>query len=142
MSHTVPATECYHCGNPVPAAAPWSITLEDQTHPLCCPGCEAVAHAIVDGGLESYYRYRTELPERPDERQAAKADTWSVFDDPGLQAQFVHPDGDAGNVKATLAIEGITCAACVLSKAISSIIWNCFSSNAVSLLIGATRKAV
>ena len=112
MSNAVPATECYHCGNPVPAAAPWSITLDDQTRPLCCPGCEAVAHAIVDGGLESYYRYRTELPERPDERQAAKADTWSVFDDPGLQAQFVHPDGDEGNVKATLAIEGITCAAC------------------------------
>lgn len=112
MSNAVPATECYHCGNPVPAAAPWSITLDDHTHPLCCPGCEAVAHAIVGGGLESYYRYRTELPERPDERQAAKADTWSVFDDPGLQAQFVHPDGDEGNVKATLAIEGITCAAC------------------------------
>ncbi|TVU90136.1 heavy metal translocating P-type ATPase [Vreelandella titanicae] len=106
------ATPCYHCGNPVPAGAPWSISLDEHTHPLCCPGCEAVAHAIVDGGLESYYRYRTELPERPDERQAAKADTWSVFDDPGLQAQFVHPDGDEGNVKATLAIEGITCAAC------------------------------
>ncbi|WGI24671.1 heavy metal translocating P-type ATPase [Halomonas alkaliantarctica] len=109
MSNDAP---CYHCGNPVPAGAPWSITLDDHAHPLCCPGCEAVAHAIVDGGLESYYRYRTELPERPDERQAAKADTWSVFDDPGLQAQFVHPDGDEGNVKATLAIEGITCAAC------------------------------
>ena len=112
MSNAVIASDCYHCGNPVPAAAPWTITLDDRTHPLCCPGCEAVAHAIVDGGLESYYRYRTELPERPDERQAAKADTWSVFDDPGLQAQFVHPDGDEGNVKATLAIEGITCAAC------------------------------
>ncbi|MDQ7730312.1 heavy metal translocating P-type ATPase [Halomonas sp. SpR8] len=112
MSDATPALACYHCGNPVPPAAPWTITLDDHTHPLCCPGCEAVAHAIVDGGLESYYRYRTELPERPDERQEAKADTWSVFDDPGLQAQFVHPDGDEGHVKATLAIEGITCAAC------------------------------
>ncbi|MEA2116962.1 heavy metal translocating P-type ATPase [Halovibrio sp. HP20-50] len=112
MSNAATTSPCYHCGNPVPAGAPWSITLDEETHPLCCPGCEAVAHAIVDGGLESYYRYRTELPERPDERQAAKADTWSVFDDPGLQAQFVHPDGDEGNVKATLAIEGITCAAC------------------------------
>lgn len=112
MSDVTTAAPCYHCGNPVPDGAPWSITLDDHTHPLCCPGCEAVAHAIVGGGLESYYRYRTELPERPDERQAAKADTWSVFDDPGLQAQFVHPDGDEGNVKATLAIEGITCAAC------------------------------
>lgn len=106
------AQACYHCGNPVPPAAPWIITLDEETHPLCCPGCEAVAHAIVNGGLESYYRYRTELPERPNDRQAAKADTWSVFDDPGLQAQFVHADGDEGNVYATLSIEGITCAAC------------------------------
>ncbi|CAM3934984.1 heavy metal translocating P-type ATPase [Vreelandella rituensis] len=109
MSH---APACYHCGNPVPAAAPWTITLDEDTHPLCCPGCEAVAHAIVDGGLESYYRYRTELPERPDERQAVRADTWSVFDDPGLQQQFVHHDGDEGHVATTLAVEGITCAAC------------------------------
>lgn len=111
MSTTV-STNCYHCGNPVPPEAPWQIIVDETSHPLCCPGCEAVAHAIVDGGLESYYRYRTELPERPDERQAAKAETWAVFDDPGLQAQFVHTDGDEGLVRATLAIEGITCAAC------------------------------
>ena len=109
---TTTALSCYHCGNPVPEGAPWRINIDDTAKPLCCPGCEAVAHAIVDGGLESYYRYRTEMPERPDERQAAKAETWSVFDDPGLQAQFVHPEGDEGHVRATLAIDGITCAAC------------------------------
>ncbi|MCD6438115.1 heavy metal translocating P-type ATPase [Vreelandella alkaliphila] len=109
---TTTALSCYHCGNPVPEGAPWRINIDDTSKPLCCPGCEAVAHAIVDGGLESYYRYRTEMPERPDERQAAKAETWSVFDDPGLQAQFVHPEGDEGQVRATLAIDGITCAAC------------------------------
>lgn len=103
---------CYHCGNPVPAGAPWSITLDEERHPLCCPGCEAVAHAIVDGGLASYYRFRTELPERPDDRQTAKAETWAIFDDPGLQARFVHPEGDDGTVHATLAVDGITCAAC------------------------------
>lgn len=106
------STSCYHCGNPVPSGAPWRIQIDDTQHPLCCPGCEAVAHAIVDGGLESYYRYRTELPERPDERQAANADTWQVFDDPGLQAKFVHPEGDSDHVHATLAVDGITCAAC------------------------------
>lgn len=108
---TSASAACYHCGNPMPAGAPWCIQLDDEQHPLCCPGCEAVAHAIVEGGLESYYRYRTELPERPDERKAARADTWVVFDDPGLQATFVHPDED-GRVHATLAVEGITCAAC------------------------------
>ncbi|MGM0701142.1 MAG: heavy metal translocating P-type ATPase [Pseudomonadota bacterium] len=106
------ATDCYHCGSPVPAGASWSIALDDARHPLCCPGCEAVAHAIIDGGLESYYRFRTELPERPDERQTVKAETWAVFDDPGLQREFVHPEGDSGFVHATLAVDGITCAAC------------------------------
>ncbi|MDR5866633.1 heavy metal translocating P-type ATPase [Halomonas koreensis] len=105
------APGCYHCGSRVPEDAPWTITLDDAVHPLCCPGCEAVAHAIVDGGLASYYRFRTELPERPDDRQAARAETWAVFDDPGLQARFVHPEPDGG-VHATLAVEGITCAAC------------------------------
>ncbi|PXX98475.1 heavy metal translocating P-type ATPase [Halomonas sp. LBP4] len=104
--------DCYHCGNQVPAGAPWSITLDDRARPLCCPGCEAVAHAIVDGGLASYYRFRTELPERPDDRQAVRAETWAVFDDAGLQRQFVHPEGDSGQVHATLAVDGITCAAC------------------------------
>ncbi|MFW6345987.1 MAG: heavy metal translocating P-type ATPase [Halomonas sp.] len=103
---------CYHCGSQVPHGAPWSITLDDARHPLCCPGCEAVAHAIVDGGLASYYRFRTELPERPDDRQAARAETWAVFDDPGLQRQFVHPEADSDRVHATLAVDGITCAAC------------------------------
>lgn len=105
-------TGCYHCGSSVPPGAPWTIVLDDRTHPLCCPGCEAVAHAIVDGGLGSYYRFRTELPERPDERQAVKAETWAVFDDPGLQRQFVHTEGDDGELYATLAVDGITCAAC------------------------------
>ena len=114
MSDAVAAASgCYHCGSRVPEGAPWSITLDEERHPLCCPGCEAVAHAIVDGGLESYYRFRTELPERPDERDSARAETWAVFDDPGLQRQFVHPEGDdSGRVHATLAVDGITCAAC------------------------------
>lgn len=108
---TSASAPCYHCGNPVPERAPWYIQLDDQQHPLCCPGCEAVAHAIVEGGLESYYRFRTQLPERPDEEQTARVDTWTVFDDPGLQADFVHADDDGG-VHATLSVDGITCAAC------------------------------
>ena len=74
-----------------------------------------MAHAIVDGGLASYYRFRTELPERPDERESlqARAETWAVFDDPGLQNEFVHPESDdSGGVYTTLAVDGITCAAC------------------------------
>ncbi|MBB3142935.1 heavy metal translocating P-type ATPase [Halomonas organivorans] len=107
----VETASCYHCGARVPEDACWTLTLDDTVHPLCCPGCEAVARAIVDGGLANYYRFRTELPERPDDRRTAQAETWAVFDDPGLQARFVHADDDGG-VHATLAVDGITCAAC------------------------------
>ncbi|MCG7600704.1 cadmium-translocating P-type ATPase [Halomonas sp. McH1-25] len=103
---------CYHCGAEVPHGAPWRIELEELNHPLCCPGCEAVAHAIVEGGLESYYRFRTELPERPSDRDIQRADTWAVFDDPELQREFVHSAGDDGHRQVTLAVDGITCAAC------------------------------
>ncbi|WP_027967719.1 heavy metal translocating P-type ATPase [Halomonas halocynthiae] len=105
------ALDCYHCGSRVPKGAPWSLRLDDVEHPLCCPGCEAVAHAILNGGLESYYRYRTELPERPDEHQI-HADTWAIFDDAGLQQRFIRHEPDGNGISVTLAVEGITCAAC------------------------------
>ncbi|MEC9482978.1 MAG: heavy metal translocating P-type ATPase metal-binding domain-containing protein, partial [Halomonas sp.] len=106
------ATHCYHCGAGVPRGATWRIEIDGRHHPLCCPGCEAVAHAIVDGGLESYYRFRTELPERPDERRAPRAEAWAVFDDQELQREFVHASAHDGHLQATLAVDGITCAAC------------------------------
>lgn len=105
------ALACYHCGSRVPRGAPWTIRIDAEDHPLCCPGCEAVAHAIIQGGLESYYRYRTELPERPDEQQI-NADTWTIFDDPGLQQRFIRHEPDDGGISVTLAVDGITCAAC------------------------------
>ncbi|MGQ7246006.1 heavy metal translocating P-type ATPase [Halomonas sp. V046] len=103
-------TSCYHCGATVDIAAPWSITVDGERRGLCCPGCEAVAHAIVDAGLDSYYRFRSALPERPSTSQAQQ-DSWRVFDDPGLQARFVKTE-DNGIQRATLAVDGITCAAC------------------------------
>lgn len=105
------ALDCYHCGSRVPRGAPWTLRLDEVEHPLCCPGCEAVAHAILQGGLESYYRYRTELPERPDEHQI-NADTWAIFDDPGLQQRFIRHEPDSSGISVTLAVDGITCAAC------------------------------
>lgn len=106
------AHDCYHCGETLPPGAPWKISIAGETRSLCCPGCEAVAYAIVNGGLERYYQHRTELPERPEEQPLAKADTWQVFDDPDLQASFVHLDDDGVTQHVTLAVEGITCAAC------------------------------
>ncbi|MDT8894950.1 heavy metal translocating P-type ATPase [Halomonas sp. I1] len=108
--HPDDTRSCYHCGEPVPEHAAWTLEIDECRHPLCCPGCEAVARAIVAGGLASYYRFRTALPERPRDHHDTRAEQWSLFDDPGLQARFVH--GDDTLVNATLAVDGITCAAC------------------------------
>jgi Cu2+-exporting ATPase len=104
---------CYHCGSPVPKGATWQLVIDERPRSLCCPGCEAVAQAITASGLSSYYRFRTELPERPANdagTRRVQAETWQVFDDPALQGEFVHADGDG--LTATLTVDGITCAAC------------------------------
>ncbi|MBZ5486038.1 heavy metal translocating P-type ATPase metal-binding domain-containing protein [Halomonas aquamarina] len=106
---TTPAA-CYHCSSPVPAGAAWQITLDGVSYPVCCPGCEAVAHAIVRGGLEHYYRQRTEPPAKP-ATQAVKRDLWAHFDLPERQ-QWVSLEPSTGKASATLAVEGITCNAC------------------------------
>ncbi|MBP5978724.1 MAG: heavy metal translocating P-type ATPase metal-binding domain-containing protein [Halomonas sp.] len=108
---TPTASPCYHCGSPVPANAPWQITLADTTHSLCCPGCEAVAHAIVQGGLESYYHQRTDLPGKP-VNEALDSNAWEHFDSLERQATFVTLSSDTDQLSATLAVEGITCNAC------------------------------
>ena len=111
---TLSASSCYHCGSPVPSNAPWHITLDATTYPLCCPGCEAVAHAIVQGGLERYYQQRTELPDTP-AGETLDSDAWAYFDSPDFEAKFrktLPPGVDSDQLSATLAVEGITCNAC------------------------------
>ena len=101
---------CFHCGEPVPSNSRFSVTVNDKIEKLCCPGCEAVANAIVFGGLESYYKFRTELPPRP-ELSASELAELQVYDAPELLQEFVHLS-DKGYAETTLAIDGITCAAC------------------------------
>lgn len=101
---------CFHCGEPVPSNSRFSVTINDKNESLCCPGCEAVANAIVFGGLESYYKFRTELPPRPELSESELAEL-QVYDAPELLQEFVH-QSDNGFAETTLAIEGITCAAC------------------------------
>ena len=51
---------CFHCNLPIPAGTHYSVVIDDESKPMCCPGCEAVAQAIIDNGLNDYYKYRTE----------------------------------------------------------------------------------
>ena len=103
---------CYHCGLPVPAASYYPVRIQGQEQLMCCPGCQAVATAIVEGGLDSFYQFRTRTNERP-ELQGQGAQRWAIYDLPEVQSEFVLPVSEDGQVRqASLLLEGITCAAC------------------------------
>ena len=99
---------CYHCGLPVPAASYYPVRIQGKTQLMCCPGCQAVAMAIVDGGLDSFYQFRTANNDRP---ELLASQRWDIYDLPEVQAEFVIPFDDRFK-QANLLLEGISCAAC------------------------------
>ena len=101
---------CYHCALPVPAGSRFTTVVLGETRELCCPGCQAVAQAIVAGGLESYYVHRSEHSINPRQLPSQLQDELNLYDRPDVQASFVHQDGEAHET--TLLVEGISCAAC------------------------------
>ncbi|MFT3736591.1 MAG: heavy metal translocating P-type ATPase [Rhodocyclaceae bacterium] len=111
-SESAAAEICYHCGLPLPREARWQVVIDGASRQMCCAGCEAVASAIVAGGLADYYRHRASLPESPREAIPESLASLSLFDNPGFQQGFVRPMGDDER-EADLILEGITCAACV-----------------------------
>ncbi len=108
----VPADACFHCGLPVPAGAEFSVTIDGARRSMCCRGCEAVAKAIVDGGLTDYYRHRTTAAPTGRELVPAFLREAAVYDHPAVQKSFVRAEGEHVR-EAALILEGITCAACV-----------------------------
>lgn len=101
---------CYHCGLPVPAASYYPVRIQGVEQPMCCPGCQAVAMAIVDGGLENFYQFRTASNDRP-EAVGHSSQRWDIYDLPEVQTEFVIPFTDKLK-QANLLLEGISCAAC------------------------------
>ena len=83
---------CYHCGLPVPASAPgaWTVRIDDTDRAMCCPGCAAVAQAIVDLGQQSYYRDRSGFAATA--AQPGQHIAWSVSSMRTVQA----PGAEAG----------------------------------------------
>ena len=108
----VAAGGCFHCGQPVPVGALYPVSIDGYTHEMCCTGCQAVAMAIVDNNLTDYYRFRTEIGDKPDDLVPEALRQLQVYDAPELQKSFVRDTG--GNIcEASLILEGIVCAACV-----------------------------
>ena len=106
-SLSAPSAPCYHCGLPAPLPARWQVEIAGTSRAMCCPGCAAVAGAIVALGQGDYYRSR--------EQYAASAAGAELV--PPELALYDNADPrfarDADSRAATLAVDGIRCAACV-----------------------------
>jgi len=103
---------CFHCGLPVPKGSHYHVNILDEDRDMCCPGCEAVAKAIVQGGLSDFYKHRTTNSATPQTTIPEILDELNLYDRPELQRTFV--TSDETNIKqAALILEGIVCAACV-----------------------------
>lgn len=108
----VESGNCFHCGQPIPAGALYPVTIDGHTREMCCTGCQAVATAIVDNNLTDYYRFRTEIGDKPEDLVPEALRQLQVYDTPELQKSFVRDTG-ANIREASLILEGIVCAACV-----------------------------
>lgn len=101
------ATNCSHCGLPVPAG----LVEPNASLQFCCTGCRTVYDVIHGCGLESYYRLRKS------DDQAARPATVSgrsylELDDPAFAELYVR-DTQSGLKAVELLLEGIHCNACV-----------------------------
>ncbi len=105
-------TDCFHCGEPIPADLELTVDIDEQAQAMCCYGCKAVAEQIIDFGLIDYYRHRTSLPQRPESFVPADLKKLNIFNNPQVQSEFVSLNDDSSK-EAKLIIEGISCPACV-----------------------------
>ncbi|MDZ7656391.1 MAG: heavy metal translocating P-type ATPase [Sulfurimicrobium sp.] len=103
---------CFHCGLPVPEGADFPLEIEGVVRTMCCRGCQAVAQAIVENGLQEYYRHRTAMPTTGQELIPSELSKLALYDHPEIQKSFVI-ENDPHIKQASLILEGITCAACV-----------------------------
>jgi Cu2+-exporting ATPase len=102
---------CFHCGLPIPRDSDYRVRIGDADHSMCCPGCAAVAEVIMAAGLTDYYRLREVPGNRPDDLIPQELRELQVLDDPEVQRDFVRRE-EGSMRQATLAFDGITCAAC------------------------------
>lgn len=80
---------------------------------MCCHGCAAVAQAIINSGMDDFYKYRTSTLEKPEEIVPEFLQQLKAYDTPAIQQKFVTTTNAENILEVSLILEGITCAACV-----------------------------
>ena len=103
------AKTCFHCALPVPAGCKLTVEIDDEQHPVCCPGCKAVAELIRDTGMSRYYELR-DAPHPGTGRPSEEAAEWRVFDSPDMLDAFTERHDDMR--EATIYVGGMYCSAC------------------------------
>ena len=101
---------CFHCALPVSDPGRYRVKVDGSWRSVCCPGCEAVASAILGYGLQGYYEHRTSPARTADAN--GEAEDFRIYDDPEVQRGFVHTAA-GGECDAALMLEGVRCTACV-----------------------------
>ncbi len=104
----MPADTCYHCALPLNGRDELTVLVDGESRAMCCIGCQAVASAIVDGGLEQFYQYRSVNSAR---NSGDENNDFSAYDLPEVQADLIRID-EQGLATIDLGVSGITCAAC------------------------------
>ena len=102
--------KCFHCGLHIAPQLNYHTNVLGKRQVFCCPGCSAVAEAIVNNGLEDYYHYRSEFAEKAPENEDDLLQKLKIFDDDSILHEFVEIHDDASEIQLT--ISGINCAAC------------------------------
>ncbi|MFT6988561.1 MAG: Cu2+-exporting ATPase [Paraglaciecola sp.] len=102
--------KCFHCGLHIAPQINYHTKVLGKQQAFCCPGCSAVAEAIVNNGLEDYYHYRSEFAEKASENEEDILHKLKIFDDDSILQEFVESIDDASEIQLT--IGGINCAAC------------------------------
>lgn len=113
MKNSAESTLCFHCGLPVAKDLNIFVEYKGKNRPMCCYGCQAVSQAIIDSGMDDFYKYRTSTPEKPEEIVPEFLQQLKAYDSAAVQKKFVSKTSDKDILEVSLILEGITCAACI-----------------------------
>lgn len=112
LSNAHATEECFHCASVIARGTSFAVEIDGVLRQMCCPGCAAVAETIVESGLADYYRHRSVPARRVDAASTGSSSALERYDRSAFTAALVRRDTD-GTCRATLAVEGMRCAACV-----------------------------
>jgi Cu2+-exporting ATPase len=89
------------------------VEYKGENEAMCCYGCQAVSQAIIDSGMDNFYKYRTSNPDKPEEIVPEFLQQLKAYDSEPVQKKFVSKTGEKNTLEVALILEGITCAACI-----------------------------